>query len=293
MTAHAADPLFAAVDLRVDIDGVPACDGLTLETKGQRVVVLGAPRALFEATTGIARAVRGTCSVRGVPASVAVTRGIVAGVAMDPPMPPRWTVTEYVRWSARLAGVPSDLSRTRADAAIEKLYLGAMAKTELSRVVPHARRATLVASALATGAEVIALDDPLGALADDVAPDYAKILVDALDESAWVVFAPRMPLGSPIAQAADEAIVATSTRVDAAGPPAELAARERRFVVRISGPLDAIASALSARGVRVEAQGAHLLFDLGPDVRTSELMDICARANIAVLELVPLVRALS
>lgn len=286
------EPLLAAEDLRVDVDGVPACDGLTFRTRGEHVLVLGAPRALFDAITGLASVVRGTLAVRGVPANQAAARGVVAGAESNLPTPPRWTVTEYVSWSARLAGVPAAAARASTEQAIAKLQLGAMAKTEMARLVPHARRATLVAAALATCAEVIALDDPLGGLPDEVALAYAKVLADALSDRAWVLCAPRMPLASPLARESDEAIVATPARIEAQGTPAELAAA-RRFVARMSGPASAIAPALAARGARVEPQGAHLAIDLGSDMTTGELMAVCAAANIAVLELVPVARALS
>jgi ABC-type multidrug transport system ATPase subunit len=286
------EPILVADDLRVDVEGAPACDGLGFRTTGERVLVLGAPRALFEAATSIAPLARGSLVVRGTPAKHATERGVIAGVASDSPMPPSWTVTEYVRWSARLAGVPAAEAISSAEAAIAKLKLDPLAKTPLSRVVPHARRATAVAAALATFAEVIALDDPLGGLPDEVARTYAEVLVGALEERAWVVFAPRLPLASPLAMAADEAIVASATRVDAQGPPAEIAAATRRFVGRATGRLEAIAPALSARGARVEQRGAHVLFDLGREMTTSELFAICAGVDVAIVELVPVARAL-
>src|SRR5580704_12086212 len=49
----APSPLLAASSLRVDVGGSPAVDGLTLATTGDRVLVLGAARALFEAAAGL------------------------------------------------------------------------------------------------------------------------------------------------------------------------------------------------------------------------------------------------
>jgi ABC-2 type transport system ATP-binding protein len=289
----ANEPLLSADDLRVDVDGVPACDGLGFRTNGTRVLVLGAPRALFEATTGLAGVVRGALSVRGTPAAQAAADGVVAGAAMEPPTPPRWTVTDYVQWSARLAGLPASEARASAESAIAKMQLAPMAKTRTVHLVPHARRATVVAAALATSAEVIALEDPLGGLPDDVARTYAGVLVRALEDRAWIVFAPRVALTSPLALAADEALIATATRLDAQGAPAELAAAERCFVGRVHGRIGAITPALAARGARVEERGAHLFFDLGPEMKSHELMAICAGAGVAVVELVPVARALS
>jgi ABC-type multidrug transport system ATPase subunit len=293
VAATRPEPLLVAEDVRVDVDGVPACDGLTFRTNGDRVLVLGAPRVLFEATTGLANVLRGGLAVRGLPARQAASSVLVAGAAMEPPLPPRWTIAEYVQWSARLAGMAAGAARSSADVAIAKMLLGPMATTELSRLVKHARRATIVAAALATGAEVIALDDPLGGLPDEAAQSYARVLSDALADRSVLVFAPRIPLSSPLAQMADEAILVTGERALLQGPPTSLAATERRFVVRMSGPVESVLPVLSSRGVTVEVQGAQLVIDLGQSMTTRELVDICDGHSVAVVELVPAFRALT
>ncbi len=282
-----------AEDLRVDVDGVPACDGITFRTTGERVLVLGAPRALFEATTGLVQVMRGELRVRGVPAAEAVMKRAVAGAAMNPPTPPRWTVTEYVEWSARLAGLSKAEARANASVAIEKMQLGTMAKHTTARLVPHAKRATVVAAALATGAEAIALEDPLGGLPDEIAATYAQVLATALADRPWIVFAPRMPLASPLASEADEALIATPVAIDVQGSPAEIAAAERRYIGRIHGQVDQAIALLESRGARVESRGARYLFDLGDKLTTSDLLRLCDRASVSVIELVPVSRALS
>jgi ABC-2 type transport system ATP-binding protein len=211
---------------------------------------------------------------------------------MDPPMPPDWTVADYVSWSARLGGVSRADASSAALQSIRALELDPMAKTRIGRLVRHARRATVVAAALATGAEVVCFEDPLGGLPDAIAEVYAKLLVAALGDRAFVVFAPRVSLASPLALAADEAIVATASRVDAQGAPSEIAAAARRFVGRLDGPPSVVAPAIEARGGRIEAKGAHIVLDLG-EMTTSELMAACRDAGVAVLELLPVARALS
>lgn len=282
-----------AEDLRVDVDGVPACDGITFRTTGERVLVLGAPRALFEATTGLVQVMRGELRLRGVPAAQAVMKRAVAGAAMNPPTPPRWTVTEYVEWSARLAGLSKAEARANASVAIEKMQLGTMAKHATAQLVPHAKRATVVAAALATGAEAIALEDPLGGLPDEIAATYAQVLATALADRPWIVFAPRMPLASPLASEADEALIATPVAIDVQGSPAEIAAAERRYIGRIHGQVDQAIALLESRGARVESRGVRYLFDLGDKLTTSDLLRLCDRAGVSMIELVPVSRALS
>lgn len=293
MSAAPSEPLLVASDLRVDVDGVPACDGLTLTTTSERVLVLGAPRALFEATAGLRPVVRGVLTVRGATAAAAVGSGLLAGAALDPPLPPKWTPKEYVTWSARLAGLSkADAQRLAAD-AIARLQLVAMEKVGLATLAPHARRAVVVAAALATGATVIAMEDPLGGLPEELARTFARILVSALEERSFIVFAPRLPLTSPLALAAEEAIVVASSSVLTQGAPAEIAAAERRFVARVQGPVEALGAKLAERGGHLTAVGAQVHFDLGESMTTADLLGLCLESDVTVVELRSLARALA
>lgn len=288
-----AEPLLLANDLRVDADGerVPACEGLSFRTSGERVLVLGAPRALFLATTGLTHPSRGTLAIRGVPSDEAVGLGLIAGAALDPALPPRWTVSEYVEWSARLSGAPVTEARAAAKSAIVRMKLEPLAQAPFSKInVLHARRAAVVAGALAASTEVIALEDPLAGLAEDVVTTYGAILVEAIADRAWIVFAPRIPLASPLARAATEAMVISPARLEGQGPPAELAsANAVRFVARLDGEVARVKEALAERGGSLEEQGAHVLLDL-MGTSTSELAEICAAADVAILELMPVSR---
>ena len=287
------EPLVFAEDLRIDVDGVPACDGLTLRTGADRVLVLGAPRALFEALAGLRPVIRGALRIRGADASAAARDGIVAGAALDPPLPPKWTALEYATWSARLAGHTTSDARALAKDAIARVQLGALATLPLARMVPHARRGVVVAAALATDAQVMVVEDPLANLPEETARTWARILVQALEERAWVVLASRISLTSPLAMNAEEALIVSASRLDAQGPPAEIAAADHRFVARIHGPLDALGAKLTARGARMDVQGAQVMLDLGESVSTADLLGMAAEADVTIVEMVPVARALT
>lgn len=293
LVAPAGEPLLVVEDLRVDVDDVPACDGLTLQSKGDRALVLGAPRALYEAICGTRPVVRGALRIRGTAAGVAARDGIVAGAALDPPLPPKWTALEYVTWSARLAGHSARDARTLAKDAIGLVQLGAMATDPLARLVPHARRGVVLAAALATDAGVIIVEDPLAGLPEEIARTWARIMVQALGDRAWMVLAGRVALTSPLAMEADEALLVSSSRLLAQGPPAEVAAADRRFVARIHGPLEALGERLTERGGHMDIQGAQVLLDLGGTLTTAELLGICTELEATVVEMVPLARALT
>jgi ABC-type multidrug transport system ATPase subunit len=291
-------PLLTASQLRVDVGGTSAVDGLSLSSSGDRVVVLGAARALFEAAAGLRASARGELRVAGEEPLDALRAAAAAGAPLDPPLPATWTVRQYVAWSARLVGHARGTAGALADEAIERMKLGSYANSKLAAAAVAARRGTVIAAALATGAGVLLIEDPCAALPADGARAFARIVVRALSDRRMVVFAPRLSLDSPIALAAEEAIVIDGSRVVAQGAPAEIAAGESAFVLRVGGDARAFVSAVEAQGGRLLATGDEppdprrdsIAIDLGT-LRTLDVLRIAAASNAVVLELRPLARA--
>jgi ABC-type multidrug transport system ATPase subunit len=288
-------PLLAASSLRVDVRGVPAIDGLSFSTTGERVLVLGAARALFEAAAGLRRVARGDLRVEGE-APIAASRGrLVACAPLDPPLPPGWTVAEYVTWSARVAGHARADARAQADDALGRMQLAPLAKNKLASATPAVRRGVVIAAALATGATTVLVDDPLAYLPDDAARPLARVLARALADRRSALFAGRIPLESPLALGADEAVVVFGSGVAAQGAPAELAAAERTLALRVQGDVAAFVRAVEARGGRANATAGapppvHVQVELG-SLAARDLLRIAADTRAIVLELRPLARS--
>jgi ABC-type multidrug transport system ATPase subunit len=288
-------PFIAASDLRVDVAGSPAIDGLTFASSGERVLVLGAARALFEAAAGLRGIAHGELAVEGAAPLAAVRSGALACAPLDPPMPPAWTLRQYAAWSARVAGSPRGAARAMADEALERMQLTALAATKIGAASSATRRGTAVAAALATGAPALLLDDPLSGLPDDAARGFARALARALGDRRAVVFAARVPLESPLALAADEAIVIDGPRVVAQGAPAEVAAAERTLALRVHGDVDAFARAVEAAGARALVSPAfpppaYVRVELGP-IAARDVLRIAVESQVVVVELRPLARA--
>jgi ABC-type multidrug transport system ATPase subunit len=292
----------SAVSLRVDVDGVTAIDGLTVTSTGERVLVLGAPAALFEVAAGLRRPARGEIQVEGAVPVEAARKRLAAGAPLDPPLPPGWSSRRYVEWSARLAGHGRAQARELAAEALNRMKLDPLADKSLRAAALAARRATVVAAALATGAPALLLEDPLTGLPQETLPSFARVLAHAVGDRRTVIFAGRMPLESPVALDADEAIVVAGSSVAAQGAPAEVAAAERTFTVQVAGDVASFARAASERGARVlspaqlppalsalagQAGGGHVSIDLGP-LRTSDVLRIARDSNATVLELRPI-----
>lgn len=282
--------LLSAESARIDVAGVPAIDGATFATTGDFVLVLGAARALFEAAAGLRACAHGEVRIQGTAAIEAVRTGLAAGAQLDPPMPPSWTLMQYVAWSARLAGHARRDAFDRAREAIGRMQLASMAATKLGRAPLASRRGAVIAAALATGAAAIVVDDPTSGLTQEQAGAFARLTVRALAGRRSLVFAARVPLESPLAIAADEALVVSGSVVVAQGAPAEIAANERVFALRVKGDAGALAAAIEAGGGRVLCSTAALAsVDLGP-LTTRDLLRLADESHTVVVELRPLAR---
>jgi ABC-type multidrug transport system ATPase subunit len=289
-------PLIETDRLRVDDAGVAAIDGLTLATTATRTVILGAARALFEAASGMRPIAHGSLRVLGVPVADAVAEGLVAGAPLDVPLPPDWTARAYIVWSARLAGKGKDDANALARDAIDRLKIGEAADALLKNAPLPVRRATSIAAAIATGARAIFMEDPLVTLPEELARPLGQIIVAALANRAWALFAPRLAITSPIALHAGEAIVVAGAEVAAQGAPSELATRDRSYALAVHGDADALKARLEEGGARVDARSPappprRLVVDLGPNQTTRDVLSCAESAGAVIVELRPLARA--
>jgi ABC-type multidrug transport system ATPase subunit len=288
--------LLSVSDVRLDEGGVASLDGLTMETAAERVVVVGAPRVLFEAASGVARPARGAVRVRGLEAAEALSRGLVAGAPLDPPLPADWTSVDYATWSGRLSGLAKAEAQARAIAGLEQLGLRAEARWPLGRASLPARRATVLAAALATGARTIALEDPTTGLDDDASHALGALVVRALEERAWVLFAARAPLTSELVASSGEALVIAGSSCVDRGVPAALAARARRYAAFATGRTEALAARMTERGARVESVvsgpgSARFVVELAEGSTTRDLFACAEEAGAVVVELRPIALA--
>jgi ABC-type multidrug transport system ATPase subunit len=284
-------PCLSVSDLRVDVGGVPAIDGLTLASTGDHVLLLGAARALYQAAA-IARPIaRGEVRVEGLSPRDAMRAKVAAYAPLDPAMPGSWTVSQYVVWSARLAGHPRGTAASLAGEALERMQLTSVGKAKLASAPLSQRRAVAVAAAIATGAGTVFMEDPVAGLPDEAGRPLARAAARATSDRRTVVFAARVALESPIALAADEAIVVDEAHVVAQGAPAEIAAAERTFALRVHGDVDAFVRAVAESGGQavswVGGPIAHVRVELGP-MAPRDLVRIAAKTNAVVMELRPL-----
>jgi ABC-type multidrug transport system ATPase subunit len=289
------EPILAVSSLRVDADGVPQVDGLSMTSTGEWVLVLGAPRTVFEAAVGTRPIQRGHLRIGGRSPLRAIRDGVAASAPLDPPLPGAWSPEQYVKWSARLAGHGRREASEQAADALARLKLEGVARGRLGRATLAVRRATVLAAALATGASTLLVEDPVPGLPPETERSFARVVVRALAGRRTALFGGRVALESPVALAADEALVIDGSHLAAQGAPGEIAARERAFALRVIGDARAFAELLAARGARLltpldAANPGRFSVELG-DFGTRELLGIAASCDAVVIELRPLARA--
>jgi hypothetical protein len=287
-----AGPWIAAENLRIDVGGTPSVEGATFTTTGRAIAMLGAPRALFEVCAAMRPITSGTLKIADLSPKDAAQRAIAAGAPLDPALPPKWTLREYVRWNARLVGHDPKGAAKNAEGALELLHVQREAGTLLGAAPLHIRRAAVIGGAIATGAELIFVEDPTPGLADDVARALARFTAQALDERAWVLFGGRLPLTSPFAHRTEEAFLYQNGTV-VGGAPAELASAEHSWRVRVSGDGARFCSALRERGATVEGDASatpalELVVRLEGDLAPRDLFELAMSHDAVVLEVVPI-----
>lgn len=285
--------LLEARGLRVDRDGSPEVDRLSFTTKPSSkngVLVLGAPRGLFEATAGLVKPAAGELLIEGEPAFEAAQRSMVAGAAATMPLPDKWTLERYTTWSARLGGATKSMAAVGAHRAISRLDVREHANTPFEKAPLHVRILAPLAAALATGAATLVIEDPLTTLPSDHARDLARRILAALEDRRWVFFAGKIAPGSPFALAAGEAVVVNGSRV-VQGAVVELAAREGTYAVRIHGEARTFARLVGSSGGTTRGDGDDMLVDLGATLHTRDLFDLADQAHSVIVELRPLSRA--
>jgi ABC-2 type transport system ATP-binding protein len=156
---------------------------------------------------------------------------------------PRETLHQYARFHAD----PRD-----ADALLERVGLGAVARTPYRRLSGGERQRLALAAALVGRPEVVILDEPTAGMDPEARADVRR-LVEELRTDGLAILLTSHDLVD-VERLADRIVILDDGRVIAAGTPAELAAGlQPRLRFRLDRPLDAagLAALSTAAGTSV------------------------------------------
>lgn len=301
-----SEPVLSAAGARITVDGVIAIDHLTLETKGDHVVLAGDTRALLAAVTGVPLADPASTDEADPPGEAFVSAGrlalagrdvsarahlaVMGAAPLDPPIPPRWTAEEYVAWGARLAGERPGSARDLAHAALARVGLADARKRRVEAFARAERRALALAQAVVTGPEVLVAEAPLSGLEGSAARFVHAALLAAVEGRRALITAARLDaagLEGALARGAGHLVVLSGGEIAVEGPPADLFAAARVLSITVRGDAEALRAELSARGIDLRGGPVRFAASLPVGATPRQILLAAAAARAAVVEMVP------
>jgi ABC-2 type transport system ATP-binding protein len=217
---------------------------------------------------------------------------IMGAAPLDPPLPPGWTVEEYVTWSARLTGASQRQAKALALAALARVDLQSSRKKALSSLSPSERRVLALAQAAVATPEVIVAEAPLSGLAGAEAAFVLRALAAVIEGRRAIVSAARLDPSSPegeLARAASHLVVMAGGEVALEGPPGELFSGARIVSLAVRSGADELRSRLAARGIDLRGGPVRFSAALPPGATTREILAAAREASAAVVEMVPVI----
>ncbi|MBK6512618.1 MAG: ABC transporter ATP-binding protein [Polyangiaceae bacterium] len=312
--------LLVARAARIAVDDVVAIPELTLETRGNRLVVAGHASPLLCALTGIAEGVGAAAQDAAVlgeitrtPGAARATSGelqlaghdvvtrahlaVVGAAPLDPPLPPDWTVEAYVLETARLGLVAREgrVSRLeimrRATDALARLGLAGARKKPIKSLHPAERRVLVLASAVASGPSVLVADRPLSGLEGQSAMFVHGALEAAASDRPAVISVAQVAPGTAegsFARTATDLAAIVSGELSLFGAPAEVLAAGRVYRITIRTNADALRAALEADGAKLSGGPTHFSMRLAEGQDASRVLRLASEVRSAVMDLVPI-----
>ncbi|RLB64662.1 MAG: ABC transporter ATP-binding protein [Deltaproteobacteria bacterium] len=296
-------PTIEAEDARIAIGDSTMMDGLSLRTRGDRVLLIGSAEALVAAISGspggddqttaspVARVVSGSLRVAGADVAAREHVGLCGVAPLDPPMPLRWTVQEYLSWGARLGGARRRQAKALALAALERLGLTDLRRRRLKALARHERRALAVTLAIVTNPSVIVLEDPLAKLDESDVTAVMAVMAQAAVGRAVILSMPHLSPRSPaahLARTATDICVFRGGELLLVAEPATLFDNAAIYEITVKRGAAALRRTLAEQGLELHGGPEHFSLSLPKGRGPSDVLAAAAQARAAVTSCIPL-----
>jgi ABC-type multidrug transport system ATPase subunit len=293
-TAHGDSATLELRALGVRRAGSALLAGLSLSTSAARVGLIGDWSGLFQALTGQAELAAGTARIAGCELHHALARGCVGFAPCDAPLPPAFTITEYLQHASRLSHGEAARAARDAKRVMDEYGLAEFAKCQLSQLVTYQRRALAIACASIASPAVVCLETPLRGL-DPEAADYVVRLCGVAAQRSRVIVSSGVPSSpSPersLLDGCERLFWLESGALLSSGSPAQVFAPGTHYSLTVHGAnLAAYAAALKDAGCRLSTRERPGRYWVAlPEHGTSDLLlDTALALELVVLELEPL-----
>lgn len=286
--------LLGSHEARIDVRGAVLLDGLTFESRGDALGLVGGWEPLFALAAGRAQLAAGTLAIRGVHPQHGVRDGRIGLALAEITFPEGWNALDWLVQSAELAGIRRRLARQTASSALAALGLAHYQTRRISTLTGAERRALAIAHATLTSPEVLLLETPFEALDERSQALVAEVIQRAAHGRALIASTQALPaVGAERAlfeQLGDVAVIEAGSLI-ASGSLAEALPARSRYAVSVLRHGPELAARLSELGLSVtalaeRADGSRLFVELGDSHTTDDLLDAALAADAPIVELV-------
>jgi len=291
-----SDPLIQVDDVVVRYGSHVALDGVTVSIDAPATGLLGANGAgkstLMKAVLGLLHPARGTIRIMGQDSTDAAdfVRRRVGYMPEHDCLPPSMTAADLVVHLAQLRGLPRRDAVRRASEALFTVGL----EEERSRLIEGysqgMKQRAKLAQALVHGPDVVFLDEPTTGLDPAGRAEMLALIRRIADDLAIHVIVSSHILDD-IRRTCDAVVVlrdgrlATAETLEAFAPTS---AQGMLVEVGTQSAADALAAALTGRGLAVTRRGSHgVVLSDGSDEALDVLRDTAAADGMALRRLVP------
>jgi ABC-2 type transport system ATP-binding protein len=288
--------LISARRLKKSYGYIDALDGLDLEVRGGEVFGLFGPNASGKTTAikvlfGLARPEEGEATVAGVdvledPLRV---RSVSAAMIENPPQFAQMRVNEYLRFHARMAGLPRSTESHKVYETISDMGLDEEALRPVGELSLGQRQKVELARVFLNGSRVLFLDEPFSNLDIESRQSMRERLRAWLDGDRCVLYTSHNLLESE--GVVDRFAFIHRGRKVAEGTRSELLERFLRptFYLTTSDP----AKAMKIMGglpevVTAELVGGSLMFEVRERAQTAAVFSALVREAVSVYGIRPM-----
>lgn len=282
----------SAHDARIEIDGSVACERVSCDASGSRVVLAaGASPALAAALAGRGTVTAGSLTIDGLDVAASSHFGHVGIAPLDPPIPRAQHVDRWVALSFLIAGNAEREAERSARRVLEELGLQGLASRRMDTLALAERRAVAIAQAMLPGARTLFTEAPLSSLEPAAASHVLRVLAAASASRAVVATASRTDPLAPerdLLLGADQLVLFAGEAAAWQGDPAELL-RSALPLLLLQLQGDTAAFLAKAREASFEIQGdpPRILVRLPEGVPRARLLEIATSCNAVILEMIP------
>ena len=287
------DPVtLSAHDARIELDGSVACERVSCDASGSRIVLAaGASPALAAALAGRATVTAGALTLDGLDVAASSHFGHVGIAPLDPPVPRTQHVVRWVALSFLIAGYTQREAERSARRVLEELGLQCLASRRMDALALAERRAVAIAQAMIPGARALFAEAPLSSLEPAAASYVLRVLAAACASRAVVTTASRTDPLAPerdLLLGADHLVLFSGEAAAWQGDPAELLRSDLPLLLlQVQGDTHSFLAAARQASFEIQGDPPRILVRLPEGVPRSRLLEIAASCDAVILELIP------